>query len=875
MPSIDLFKRELLEVIRVRLTTVIWGSDFVDTFLRLTLRSLLAPGNVPALSAFCETGYTIYTTDEDRRLIEAAPLFAQLRQLVDMHITAFTTREIDASNFGSHSDLWVRGLDLARRNREVLFFIIPDIIYGDGTLLRWAERLQQGYRAIYSPGPQVVLETVYEEVARRFPENEQPIVLDKAQMHELLLRHLHPIPITMDRTSNRRTGHAEYDLRPVRGRGLVIRVLSSHPFCVDPSFFNELRSFNPCDHLDKLAFEDVTVASAEPLFKHVSWYYRPNRLGSADLDQLGFWWSSFSPPACMVESNHIYDIASRDDAIWRQERARAAEAGAFLRNQLAAASIISRLFLGLAQQGFSSAARFLAAASLVAVIRRRLVLRGDETLLIPCDGAFGGEAGASVWSLIAAGDVQGIVSFLRNHIVRYDGEGRAVTLNGKLVAEFAPEAKVLGGPKHIAGFRMFAVDQIFGSNGIEAVAQRDRRRALHDDVADPAAGRIMPGLHAALDDAPTLAFLPRSPAAPFEFETLPAGRRREQAMKRLSARVQQVTSKTAWRLLDRNRNLIRRTFLALSTIPWLRRPAAVTEQLLAYTYRHGLHATIVRIRVEFKGRVPTKLGPNRDAARLVNTAVPNYDWATIQDIDPGAPLADLQATAAVAVPTPANAHPPDRSSAEANAQISAALRAVRLLRGLTAIEDVLGPYETEVLTELGSSAPLALVRTLRRNWCGDNDDLRSVGETTLRDLLKSDPDCPEVLTELGFLLRDAGRNDEAMASLAASASSKRTTSSAVDARAKAATELGEMHAERGEFEQAAAALERAISLASVTSATYYRYGETLRRLGRISPAIEAFARAMNASHPTWDFPKAGRDARLIWLDLHATRPESR
>ena len=345
-------------MIRVRLTTVIWGSDFVDTFLRLTLRSLLAPGNVPALAAFCETGYTIYTTEEDRRLIEAAPLFAKLRQIVDLHIATFTTQEIDASNFGSHSDLWLRGLDLARRNREILFFIIPDIVYADGTLTRWARRLQQGYRAIYSPGPQVVLETISEELAQRFPSNEQPIVLDDAQMRELLLRHLHPIPITMDRTSGRRTGHAEYDLRPVPGRGLVIRVLSSHPFCVDASFFNELRSFNPCDHLDKLAFEDVTVASAEPLFKHVSWYYRPNRLGSADLTQLGFWWSSFSPPACVTESGHTYDIVLRDDAVWQQGRARAAAAGAFLRTQLAAASLTARLFLGLAQQGFSKAAGF-------------------------------------------------------------------------------------------------------------------------------------------------------------------------------------------------------------------------------------------------------------------------------------------------------------------------------------------------------------------------------------------------------------------------------------------------------------------------------------------------------------------------------------
>ena len=383
----------LLDVIRVRLTTVIWGSDFVDTFLRLTLRSLLAPGTGPALSEFCEPGYTIYTTEDDRRLIEAAPLFAKLRQIIDTRIVTFTTQEIDASHFGSHSDLWGRALDLARRNREVLFFIIPDIVYGDGTLLRWAKRLQQGYRAIYAPGPQVVLETISEELAQRFPLDEQPIVLDDAEMGELLLRHLHPIPLTMDRSSSRRTGHAEYDLRAVPGCGPIgLRVLSSASLSVwTRPFSTNCASFNPCDHLDRLAFEDVTVASAEPLFKHVSWYYRPNRLGSVDLTQLGFWWNSFSPPGCVIESAHIYDIVLRDDAVWRQGRARAAAGGAFMRSQLAAAGLTARLFLGLAQQGFSNTARFLAAASLVAIVRRRLLLSGDETLLVPRDSAFGGK----------------------------------------------------------------------------------------------------------------------------------------------------------------------------------------------------------------------------------------------------------------------------------------------------------------------------------------------------------------------------------------------------------------------------------------------------------------------------------------------------
>jgi tetratricopeptide (TPR) repeat protein len=345
-------------------------------------------------------------------------------------------------------------------------------------------------------------------------------------------------------------------------------------------------------------------------------------------------------------------------------------------------------------------------------------------------------------------------------------------------------------------------------------------------------------------------------------------------MRRLSARAQRVASKAAWRLLDRNRNLFRRTFLYLSEIRWARGAAAVAEQTIAYAYRRGLRATFVRIRVELDGRVPTKVGPNRDAALLTDTAVPNYDRATIEDIDPGAPLAELEASATTAAEMPADETAPALVSTKADDQIGEALRAVRLVRGLEAMEEILGSYETQVLTGLSSSAPLALVRTLRRNWCGDGVDARSVVETTLRNKLKVHPADPEVLTELGYLLLDAGRLDEAIAALSASASSNSSARSAADARAKAATELGEIYSGQGRFEVAAAAFELAISLAPVTSATRYQYGEALRRLGRTPAAVDAFARAMTASHPTWAFPNAGRDARLIKVDFQATRPRS-
>ncbi len=52
---------------KIRLVTVVWGREFVEIFLRIGLRTLLAEGNAPALARAHQVTYTIYTTPEDRQ----------------------------------------------------------------------------------------------------------------------------------------------------------------------------------------------------------------------------------------------------------------------------------------------------------------------------------------------------------------------------------------------------------------------------------------------------------------------------------------------------------------------------------------------------------------------------------------------------------------------------------------------------------------------------------------------------------------------------------------------------------------------------------------------------------------------------------------
>lgn len=836
---------------KFRLVSAIWGADFVDAFVRLTLPTLLAPGNLPTLCARHSVVYTIYTTKEDAERITAAPVFRKIAAVCPVNISLFSTEEIDPNHFGSHDDLWQRSVDLARRNREILFFIIPDILYGDGTLTNWARRFEEGYKAVYSPGPQVVLETIYDEVDAQFPNAADGVVIDAGRLREMLFRHMHPIPIMMDRNSPHRIGHAEYDVRAVPGRGMVVRVLASHPFCIEPAFFGGLQAHNPTDHLDRIAFEPVSVLSAEPLFKHVAWYYRPDTLGEPELTQLGFWWRSFSPPACMRESAQTYDFVLDDDDVWQRDKVRARAEGVFFRAQLLAASTAATLFLDLAGRRFSNAARFLAATLMAARLRRLITLRGDETLLVPVDTAFGGADGAWAWSLLAAGKTGEAVRLLRDHIVFTGADGKLRTLNGRLLDELDSEATVAGDAFFIAGMRALPVARILRPK-TEAAPQRIRainaaRRALR---------RLPPAAVPTRTDA---AFRPPQSKKKVKFAPhAPSGPPQPSMRMRLRAAARERAKRIVWRVLEQNRNLVRRVFLLMASVPGLRRPAAMSQRTLDYAYRHGLRATITRVRGEFRGSRAMNLGPNRDAVLLKDTAIPLYDTGALSMSEMPSIVAEATKQASETEPAAAPALRPRE-----DVTVADALRDVRLLRGLEAMASVLDCYEQSVLTGKLASAPAALVRAQKERLAGGDTALRA--ERLLRSILALHPDCAEAALESGYLLRDQGRRDDAKRAFETASKGTRAAAAEADARALAAAELAGMLAEEGDLRAAADNYALSLSLTKPQSIVHYRYGEVLRRLGDIDAASEQFAMAMNASHLTWPFPKAGRDARRIEL----------
>jgi hypothetical protein len=399
--------------IRFRLAVTIWGADFARMFTQFSLPSLLADGNIPALTAKAPTVFSLFCDASAQRMLLECALFHDLKAIVTCEFRVFDPSEIDTTHFGSHWVLWRRGIDLARSHREILLFIIPDWIYSDGTLRSWHTLVAKGARAIFMPAPQVCLETVQRDVLPRYTDARGVVAIAQPDLVRTVLDHLHPLHIAMFRDSPRNVPHPEYSVRAANGAGLVIREITSQPFCFDPNHFDLSDSACPTNRLEDCTFDEIRTASVEPILKHPHYYYHKWHWDSDRLSNIGAWASHFCHPSNVYESGVNFVLRTAGCSV--AEIQKCGTESDFFITQFWAIRSIYRLWLALQQLGCITAAGLLAAAHYDARLRRQVLVRTPATLFIPAESSFQ-QADVLLAQLLAPHAERSLISTLKQHV---------------------------------------------------------------------------------------------------------------------------------------------------------------------------------------------------------------------------------------------------------------------------------------------------------------------------------------------------------------------------------------------------------------------------------------------------------------------------
>jgi len=415
-----LLRRADIHLVKVRLLTVVWGSWHRERFLKVALRTLLAPGNLPGLCRSQQVTYIIHTTESDAQALEQSAIWSELCRLVHVQLVRSPDQAFsrEPNPVHTHLRLWERHVARARELGEWIFVIHPDIFFADGFLSNLGELFERGAVAAYYLYLRVAQETFEPRMATLYPDAAPAAIrMTPAELLPLLLRHLHPWSASYLRGCSHFCFHAEYLLYPVPGEGFLMRVPSTHVLALSPSRVQLNSNFTPaasCPPSQIAILEDARsflAVSVSPLAHSVGIYFRP---APADPDDIGGWWTQFFSPTHDPLSKARFRVVLENQG---RSFERAAHASDFLVAQATVARNIHLVWKKLQQMKCLQAARCLAVAYFCARLRRRWRWRGPISILAPGDGAFQ-KAGTTLLSrLLAPGCEEALWKFIKAHIL--------------------------------------------------------------------------------------------------------------------------------------------------------------------------------------------------------------------------------------------------------------------------------------------------------------------------------------------------------------------------------------------------------------------------------------------------------------------------
>jgi hypothetical protein len=135
---------------KLRFMVPVWGETYIKRFLELSLASLMAPGNLPALAEMTDLEIVVLTVTRDHRFFEQAAIFTALRRLAPFRFIAIDDLVLDGWHGVTLSLVYFRGITEvgAGMAEQAFMFVNSDIVLADGSLRSAARRVVEGHRIV-------------------------------------------------------------------------------------------------------------------------------------------------------------------------------------------------------------------------------------------------------------------------------------------------------------------------------------------------------------------------------------------------------------------------------------------------------------------------------------------------------------------------------------------------------------------------------------------------------------------------------------------------------------------------------------------------------------------------------------------------------
>lgn len=219
----------------------VWGERFINDFLQLSLPSLLAPGNMPALAKQFNVRFVFLTAASDIPVFKTNKNFQTLKSLCEVDFVPM--QDLVVSN--NHSTTLTLAYDRAIRQtgEQMLntYFILlnADYIMANGSFEGLARYIKKGYSAICAGNFQTIDEDIKPYLLEKIDTDTGIMQIEPRELVKLSMQHLHPVTVAslfeLEATRNYRANRffARLNSQTMAGRFFLLHVLCIKPETLD------------------------------------------------------------------------------------------------------------------------------------------------------------------------------------------------------------------------------------------------------------------------------------------------------------------------------------------------------------------------------------------------------------------------------------------------------------------------------------------------------------------------------------------------------------------------------------------------------------------------------------------------------------------
>jgi hypothetical protein len=225
----------------IYIATPVCGAPYVDRWLRYSLPTLLAPGNLPALAKDHRLKLLLFCTQEDMPRLLASPLLRAARDVMGVRPIplardmAELVVKVQGHKFTLMNVCHNHGVDLAANEDHGLICGLGDAIYTDGSFAEVARQIAAGKRAVVTQGLDVrqdQLDALLEEY--KVERDDVRLILPPRVFARIAARSLHPVTQSMVWGAERFTYHPSVMYWPLDGHGVLVRGFHLYPVFLYP-----------------------------------------------------------------------------------------------------------------------------------------------------------------------------------------------------------------------------------------------------------------------------------------------------------------------------------------------------------------------------------------------------------------------------------------------------------------------------------------------------------------------------------------------------------------------------------------------------------------------------------------------------------------